>query len=284
MIGRMAHYFVGDIQGCDEALQRLLDRVDFSPSRDVLLPVGDLVNRGPQSLAVLRRLHALGTSALPVLGNHDLHLLAVHCGGRALAPKDTLGAVLAAPDRAALLTWLSEQPLARQMDGVLMVHAGVLPPWTVAQTLALAQEVQSAVQQAVQAQDAGFWQQMYGNRPRQWRDDLAGMDRIRVVINGLTRLRFCSDAGEMEFDTKESASQAPAGYRPWFEVKGRQTQHQPIAFGHWSTLGRLGDPLLWSLDSGCVWGGHLTAVRPSALGQAPTWFSVPALADGSVSP
>ena len=279
----MAHYFVGDIQGCDEALQRLLDLVDFSPSRDVLHPVGDLVNRGPASLAVLRRMQALEDAAQPVLGNHDLHLLATYCGGRSPSSKDTLDEVLQAPDREALLDWLSRQPLARMAQGVLMVHAGVLPQWTVNETLKLAEEVQAAVTEAVRRKNARFWQEMYGNDPRQWQAQWQGMARIRVVINALTRLRFCTDAGEMEFDTKESASQAPAGHRPWFEVPERQTRGQRIAFGHWSTLGRLQDPFLWSLDSGCVWGGALSAMRLQPSDQTGSWISVPAHPD-KISP
>ena len=254
----MAVYLIGDVQGCDEALSRLLHTLDFSPSRDTAYLLGDLVNRGPDSLAVLRRLRALGSSAQCVLGNHDLHALAVAAGVRRPGRSDTLEAVLLADDREALLAWLREQPLALQAHGVLMVHAGVLPAWSAADTLALSAEVQ----QVLSGPDwLGFVLQMYGNQPDHWHPDLQGAERLRVVVNALTRLRFCSADGRMEFDTKEAAEHAPAGFMPWFDVPGRRTAGDVIAFGHWSTLGWLGRRDVWALDSGCVWGGGLTALR-----------------------
>ena len=258
----MAIYSVGDIQGCDAALSRLLQHLDFSPSRDTLYLLGDLVNRGPDSGAVLRRCMQLGDSARAVLGNHDLHLLATAVGVRPPSRRDTLTTVLNADDRPALLHGLRHQPLARQAtlagQTLLLVHAGVLPAWDAAQTLALAAEVQ----QQLQSPDwADFFQHMYGNQPDRWQDGLRGWERLRVIVNALTRLRFCSADGRMDFDSSESAHQAPPGLLPWFDVPGRRSQGQTIAFGHWSTLGLLNRPDVLGLDTGCVWGGCLTAVR-----------------------
>jgi len=258
----MSLYLIGDVQGCDAALGRLLDEIDFSPSRDRLVLLGDLVNRGPQSLAVLRRLMALGNTAEALLGNHDLHLLAVSQGVRPLHRGDTVGDVLAAPDRAALLDWLRHRPLALHAQDVLMVHAGVLPQWTAARTLALAAEVEAVLRGA---DWAAFMHRMYGNQPDVWHDDLQGADRLRVIVNALTRLRFCSADGRMEFATKDRAADgAPPGYLPWFDVPGRRTAGDVVAFGHWSTLGRLARPDLIALDTGCVWGGCLSAARLGA--------------------
>jgi len=249
---------IGDVQGCDEPLQRLLQTIDFSPSRDTLYLLGDLVNRGPDSLAVLRRLMALGHSAQCLLGNHDLHLLAVAYGARMAHRSDTLDGILAAPDRDALLNWVRHRPLALQAHGWLMVHAGVLPQWTAEQTLTLAGQVSDLL-----GSDEGprWLHRMYGNQPDQWHDGLEGDDRWRVVINALTRLRFCSVDGVMEFATKDSAGAAPAGFLPWFDVPDRCTQDTPVAFGHWSTLGLLRREHLLALDTGCIWGGCLSAAR-----------------------
>ena len=259
----MAVYLIGDVQGCDEALGRLLHTLDYSPSRDTLYLLGDLVNRGPDSLAVLRRLRALAGSAHCLLGNHDLHLLAVACGVRRPGRMDTLDALLQAPDRDELLHWLRQQALAVQAQGVLMVHAGVLPQWSAADTLARADELQ----QVLRSPDwADFLTQMYGNEPARWDDALQGTARLRVIVNALTRLRFCSADGTMEFDTKEGADGAPPGYMPWFDVPGRRTAGEVVAFGHWSTLGWLHRPDVLALDSGCVWGGCLTALQLQADG------------------
>jgi bis(5'-nucleosyl)-tetraphosphatase (symmetrical) len=260
----MAVYCVGDVQGCDAPLGRLLAEIDFSPSRDTLFVLGDLVNRGPASAQVLRRLMALGPAAQCVLGNHDLHLLAVAAGAGRLKPLDTLDELLQAPDREAMLDWLRQQPLAIWQHDVLMVHAGVLPSWTVEHTLALAAEVE-AVLRGPDLSD--FLHHMYGNTPAAWRDDLTGTDRLRVVVNALTRLRFCSAEGVMEFASKEGADSAPAGHMPWFDVPGRQTAHVTVAFGHWSTLGKLQRQDVWALDTGCVWGGCLSALRLSNTGK-----------------
>ncbi|MDP3520501.1 MAG: symmetrical bis(5'-nucleosyl)-tetraphosphatase [Hydrogenophaga sp.] len=254
----MALYMIGDVQGCDDALGRLLAHIGFSPSRDTLYLLGDLVNRGPQSLAVLRRVMALDGAARCVLGNHDLHLLALTQAVRKPHKSDTLQAVLDAPDRSQLIDWLRAQPLALAAHGWLMVHAGVLPQWTVQQTLALAGEVQAVLSGP---HWADFLHQMYGNRPDHWRDDLRGAERLRVVVNAFTRLRFCSVEGVMDFDTKDSADAAPPGFLPWFEVPGRRSAGTPVAFGHWSTLGLLQRPDALGLDTGCVWGGCLSAAR-----------------------
>ncbi|MCA0325033.1 MAG: symmetrical bis(5'-nucleosyl)-tetraphosphatase [Proteobacteria bacterium] len=260
----MALYLIGDVQGCDAALGRLLDELAFSPSRDRLVLLGDLVNRGPASLAVLRRLIALGGAAACLLGNHDLHLLAVSQGVRKPHRNDTVADILQAPDRAALLDWLRQCPMALREHGVLMVHAGVLPGWTAEQTLRLAAEVETVLRGA---DWAVFMHQMYGNQPDQWHDGLQGAARLRVIVNALTRLRFCSADGRMEFATKDRAADgAPPGYLPWFDVPGRRTAHEVVAFGHWSTLGWLERPDLISLDTGCVWGGCLSAARLSADG------------------
>lgn len=257
----MAHYLIGDVQGCDQALGRLLDTLGFSPSRDTLYLLGDLVNRGPDSLAVLRRLKALDGAAISLLGNHDLHLLAVAHGVRRPHRRDTLDGILQAPDREALLHWLRQRPLAWRAQGWLMVHAGVLPSWDPAQTLALAEEVAAVLR----GPEGGLWlHQLYGNRPDRWHEGLQGFDRLRVIVNALTRLRFCTAEGVMEFDTKDSADAAPDGFMPWFNVPNRRTATVPVAFGHWSTLGQAGAPTptgVLALDTGCVWGGCLTAAR-----------------------
>jgi bis(5'-nucleosyl)-tetraphosphatase (symmetrical) len=254
----MALYLIGDVQGCDEALDRLLHTIGFSPSRDTLVLLGDLVNRGPQSLAVLRRMMALEGSAHCLLGNHDLHLLAVAHGVRKPHRSDTLDDILNAPERTRLLDWVRTRPMALQMQGWLMVHAGVLPQWDGAQTLDLAAELEHALR----GPDWGsFLQGMYGNRPDRWSDDLQGADRLRVIVNALTRLRFCSTDGTMEFETKDSAASAPDGFMPWFDVPQRRTDGERIAFGHWSTLGNVSRSDLLALDTGCVWGGCLTAAR-----------------------
>jgi len=258
----MALYLIGDVQGCDAALGRLLEKLDFSPSRDRLVLLGDLVNRGPASLAVLRRLTALGDAAACLLGNHDLHLLVVSQGVHQGHRSDTLGDVLHALDREALLDWLRHRPMALHEHGVLMVHAGVLPQWTVDKTMQLAAEVEAVLRGA---DWRSFMRQMYGNLPDQWDDGLQGAARLRVIVNALTRLRFCSAEGRIDFDTKTFApDSAPPGFMPWFEVPGRRTAQDVVAFGHWSTLGWLDRPDLISLDTGCVWGGALSAARIGA--------------------
>jgi bis(5'-nucleosyl)-tetraphosphatase (symmetrical) len=252
------HYFIGDLQGCCDALARLLAKIDFSPSRDHLHLVGDLVNRGPDSLGTLRQLRALEGSATCLLGNHDLHLLAVAAGVRKPHRSDTLGAILDSPERDSWLAWLRQRKLAAMSQGWLLVHAGVPPQWSAAQTLSLAAEVEQLLQSD---ELPGFLQVMYGNLPARWRNDLQGAERWRAIINALTRIRFCAADGTLDLDTKDSAAAAPPGMRPWFDHPERATAGQPIAFGHWSTLGLINRPDLLALDTGCVWGGALTAVR-----------------------
>jgi bis(5'-nucleosyl)-tetraphosphatase (symmetrical) len=264
----MAIYMIGDVQGCDEALGRLLETVDFSPSRDTLYLLGDLVNRGPQSLAVLHRLMALEGSAHCLLGNHDLHLLATAHGVRKPHRSDTVQDILNAPDRSALLDWLRHRPMALYAHGWLMVHAGVLPQWDLTQTLALAGELETVLRSPGWAD---FLAGMYGNQPDFWSDSLRGAERLRVIVNSLTRLRFCSAQGVMEFDAKDGADTAPPGFMPWFDVPGRRTAGVPMAFGHWSTLGAVQREGVLPLDTGCVWGGCLTAAR---IGSAPGSFEL----------
>ncbi|MBT9514903.1 MAG: symmetrical bis(5'-nucleosyl)-tetraphosphatase [Acidovorax sp.] len=258
----MALYCIGDIQGCDSALGRLLDTIGFSASRDTVYLLGDLVNRGPDSAAVLRRSMRHGDAIRCLLGNHDLHLLAAAHGARKPSRRDTLGTVLDAPDRDALLDWVRQQPLARAHthagQTLLMVHAGVLPTWSAAETLGYADEVHTVLRSP---DLPGFLHTMYGNTPDHWRDDLTGADRLRVIVNALTRLRFCSAGGVMDFESTESASAAPQGLLPWFDVPGRRTAGTLMAVGHWSTLGWLNRSDLLGLDTGCVWGGCLSAVR-----------------------
>jgi len=261
----MALYLIGDIQGCDAALQKLLDKIGFSPSRDTVVLLGDLVNRGPDSAAVLRRVQGYGASALSLLGNHDLHLLGVAHGARKPSRKDTLAGLLEAPDSEALLEWVRQQHMAlhMQIDGgdLLMVHAGVLPQWTVGDTLVLAAEVESVLRGPALGE---FLLTMYGNEPAQWSDTLTGSARLRAIVNALTRMRFCSADGVMEFESKDGAATAPEGFMPWFDVPGRKTANATVAFGHWSTLGWLSRLDLLSTDTGCVWGGCLSAVRIGA--------------------
>jgi len=261
-MGIMALYLIGDVQGCDEPLQRLLDLIAFSPSRDTLVVLGDLVNRGHNSAQVLRRMQRYGASARSLLGNHDLHLLGVAYGARKAGRKDTLSDVLAASDRDPMVDWLRHQHMAlhQELGGgdLLMVHAGVLPQWTVEDTLSLASELQSVLRGPAIAH---FLPLMYGNQPARWNDALTGTERLRVIVNALTRMRFCTSDGVMEFGSKDAAGTAPEGYMPWFDVPNRKTATATVAFGHWSTLGWVSRPDLISTDTGCVWGGCLSAVR-----------------------
>ena len=272
----MALYLIGDLQGCNDALQRLLRKIDFSPSRDTVYLLGDLVNRGPDSLAVLRSLQSLGDAAQCLLGNHDLHLLGIRAGLRKAHRGDTVQQVLDAPDCEALLDWLRHRRMAIHEHGWLMVHAGVLPQWSVAQTMALAGEVE----QALRGPDLnGFLRGMYGNTPDRWQDSLLGAERLRVIVNALTRMRFCSADGVMEFASSGGVETARPGYLPWFSVPDRQSAGVPVAFGHWSTLGAdraeaEDSSLLCNtlpLDSGCVWGACLSAAK---LGSQPGQFEL----------
>lgn len=254
----MARYAIGDVQGCYEALEALLSRLDFDAARDQLWFVGDLVNRGPQSLEVLRYVKSLGTSAITVLGNHDLHLVAVATGHARLDRSDTLQQILDAPDRTELIDWLRTRRLAHADGDFLMVHAGLLPQWSVGDVLRLAREVETVL---ASPGFASFVSRMYGNHPRRWDETLQGADRLRVIVNALTRMRFCSVEGALELAEKGGLDRTPRGFFPWFDAPARKTAAVTVVCGHWSTLGFIQRPDLIALDSGCLWGGSLTAVR-----------------------
>lgn len=254
----MATYAVGDIQGCFASLQALLEKCSFSPEFDHLWLVGDLVNRGPRSLDTLRFVKSLGDRAVTVLGNHDLSLLMAAEGFGKRHRSDTIDDILAAPDRDELLHWLRHQRLMHVQGDYAMVHAGLLPAWSVAEARALAGEVEQALQAANYRE---FLANMWGSEPGAWDSSLTGWPRLRVIVNAMTRMRFCSPAGEMDFKAKGELSQAPAGYLPWFEVQGRRSAAAVLVTGHWSALGLRLEPNLLALDSGCLWGGKLSALR-----------------------
>lgn len=270
----MATYAIGDIQGCYHAFLALLARIQFDPKKDSLWLVGDLINRGSGSLEVLRWCYAHQSAIHVVLGNHDLHALVVAAGFVKAHKGDTLDSLLAAPDKAALLTWLRHQPLAYQAEvapglSYLMVHAGVLPDWTAEQVLAYAAEVEAALQGP---DHLHFLAHMYGNLPNRWQADLTGIDRLRVITNALTRLRVCTAEGEMEFQFKGELADVPAPYLPWFALKHRATKSTPVIFGHWSALGLQHQGGVYALDTGCLWGGQLTAMnlQTKAISQVPS--------------
>jgi bis(5'-nucleosyl)-tetraphosphatase (symmetrical) len=254
----MAIYAVGDVQGCHAELVQLLDQIKFDPAADQLWLVGDLVNRGPGSLEVLRLVKSLGDSAITVLGNHDLHLLAVAEGVAELNRNDTLDEVLKAPDRDPLLRWLRNQRLLYVQDGYVLVHAGLLPQWNVTQAESLAHEVEAALR----GDDyATFLSRMYGNSPHEWGDELTGYKRLRVIVNAFTRMRICTKEGEMEFKFKGEVENTPAGYLPWFDIPKRASAKSTVIFGHWSALGLKLTTNIIALDTGCLWGGPMSAIR-----------------------
>jgi len=252
-------YIVGDVQGCCDQLEELHTLIVQQDPAAQLFMAGDLVNRGPQSLSTLRKLVAMGSRANSVLGNHDLSLLGVAYGVHRPRNDAYLRPILDAPDRDQLLTWLRHRPLAVQIDQHLIVHAGVLPSWSMQQTLDYAHEVEVMLQGP---NYADFLRVMYGNEPSVWSPQLQGMDRLRCIVNVLTRLRFCTAKDEMEFDGKEGLKKTPAGFSPWFALP-RLTDSSTVIFGHWSALGLIMQPNLIGLDTGCVWGGKLTAMRLS---------------------
>jgi bis(5'-nucleosyl)-tetraphosphatase (symmetrical) len=256
----MAVYAIGDVQGCFAELEALLAKIRFKPGQDQLVFVGDLVNRGPRSLEVLHLVRALGPSATAVLGNHDLHLLTVAEGFSRVRGDDTLEHVLSAPDRVDLLDWLRHLPLALQLQQHFVVHAGLLPGWTTQRALELAGEVSERLG-GPQYRD--FLAHLYGSRPDRWNDKLTEPDRSRVIVNAMTRMRFCSSDGAMEFVTKGDAGAAPPGFMPWFEVPNRAHAEVSIVCGHWSALGLELREHLLAIDTGCVWGGALSAIRLS---------------------
>lgn len=263
----MSTWAIGDVQGCYEELCALLSKIGFDPSADRLWFVGDLVNRGPASLETLRLVKSLGDRAVTVLGNHDLHLIARAFGFAKDREDDTLEAVLAAPDCGEIIAWLRQLPLMHEGEGYVMVHAGLLPQWSVEGALALAREVENELRGPRYLK---FLARLYGSKPEAWRDDLTGADRLRVIVNAMTRMRFCTALGRMEFRAKGEL--APAGFFPWFEVPGRKSAPTTIVCGHWSALGLKLTSGLIALDAGCVWGGSLTAIRLSdrALVQVPS--------------
>lgn len=251
----MTRYAIGDVQGCHAELKSLLKQIGFRSECDRLWFVGDLVNRGPDSLETLRFVRALGENATVVLGNHDLHLLAVAAGVQRLKRSDTLEPVLGARDREGLLEWLTTRPLAYAEGDDLLVHAGLIPPWSAALALALAQEVSGAL-----ARDArGLFEHMYGNTPERWDAALSGYERLRFTINVLTRLRLCSADGRIDVSLKGPPPSGDSALRPWFEHRTRLSRAQRVIFGHWSALGLVQRCGVVGLDTGCVWGGALTA-------------------------
>lgn len=254
----MTRFAIGDVQGCHDELRALLRRLRFSPDRDRLWFVGDLVNRGPKSLETLRFVKSLGDSAIVVLGNHDLHLLAVAHGTRQAHRGDTLDAVLAAPDRQVLLDWLAARPLAHfdEAAGDLLVHGGVLPQWTPADVLRLAGEVQAVLTREPRC----LFEHMYGNQPDTWGEHLTGPERLRVITNALTRMRACTAEGRIDLEVKGAPETIRPPLYPWFEVPQRATRDVRVVFGHWSTLGFRAQSGVLALDTGCVWGGALSAV------------------------
>lgn len=254
----MATYAIGDIQGCYAELQQLLEQMRFDPAHDRLWLVGDLVNRGPDSLQVLRLVRSLGDSAITVLGNHDLHLLAVAEGVAKLHRSDTLDELLNAPDRDELLTWLRQQRLFHAEGNHVLVHAGLVPQWSIEQAASLAREVENALR----GDDyAVFLERMYGNTPNCWNDALTGYKRLRIIVNAFTRMRICTPQGEMEFKFKGEIEKIPEGYMPWFEAPKRKSKDATVIFGHWSALGLKLESNIIALDTGCLWGGPMTAVR-----------------------
>jgi bis(5'-nucleosyl)-tetraphosphatase (symmetrical) len=252
-------YIVGDVQGCCDQLEELHQLILKQDQKAQLFIAGDLVNRGPQSLATLRKLVAMGNKANSILGNHDLSLLGVVYAGHHSHDDSFIRPILDAPDREQLLDWLRHRPLAVQFDQHLLVHAGVLPSWTVQKTLEYAHEVEAILQGP---HYVDFLRVMYGNQPTQWSPQLKGMERLRCIVNVLTRLRFCTANDEMEFKSKEGLDKTPPGYKAWFDLP-RLTESTTVIFGHWSALGLHMQPNLIGLDTGCVWGGKLTAMRLS---------------------
>nr|WP_174407402.1 symmetrical bis(5'-nucleosyl)-tetraphosphatase [Basilea psittacipulmonis] len=249
---------IGDVQGCGDTLVKLLSQPLISDENTQYWFAGDLINRGPKSLQTLRYIMSLGDKAVCVLGNHDLHLLAVYAGIRTMNKSDTLQEILDAPDVEDIIDWLRSKPLAYYSCGHLMVHAGVMSRWDLETTLRLSNEVSQALQSKKWQK---YLKKMYGNEPNQWKESLTGSKRLRVIVNGFTRMRMCNRKGGMEFTYKDSPEKVKDALMPWFDVPGRLTENERIVFGHWSTLGLKITKHLLALDTGCVWGGQLSAVR-----------------------
>jgi len=269
----MATFAIGDVQGCYDDLMRLLERIRFDEHEDQLWFAGDLVNRGPASLAVLRFVKGLGGIAISVLGNHDLHLLAVAAGTSKSRKSDTLDEVLAAADRDELLHWLRHRPLLHHDPalGYTLVHAGLPPQWDLQQAQSCARELETALRGASYAD---FFRHMYGDEPGRWDPELSGIERLRFIVNCFTRLRFVGPQGELELETKGSPGSQPHGYLPWYQVPGRKSEALHVLFGHWSTVGKIqAAHNALGLDTGCVWGGSLTALRLDGDG-SDSWYCV----------
>lgn len=262
----MATYAVGDIQGCFSELMDVLNKVQFDPAKDQLWVVGDLVNRGPASLQTLRYLYSIRHALVCVLGNHDLHLLAVAHNIERMKKGDTLKEILEAPDCAELIEWLRQQPLMHYDADrqIAMVHAGIAPQWGLNKALRRAAEVENALRD--DALLPMFLDGMYGNEPSKWNSELTGVTRLRVITNYFTRMRFCTAEGRLDLKSKEGVGSAPAGYAPWFSHPKRRTKDLKIIFGHWAALeGRCNEPKVYALDSGCVWGNCLTLMNIDTL-------------------
>jgi bis(5'-nucleosyl)-tetraphosphatase (symmetrical) len=266
----MTTYAIGDLQGCYDALQRLLDKLRFDPAQDQLWLAGDLVNRGPDSLASLRFVKSLGDNAVTVLGNHDLHLLAIAADHK--STKDAgLKAILAANDADELIDWLRRQPLLHydpELNYVL-VHAGIYPAWTLQQALDYADELH---QMLASDNYLDFIHHMYGNKPKRWGDDLTDWDRLRFIVNSFTRMRYCDIDGKLNLKDKGPIGSQGTGTLPWFDMPQRKTREQRILFGHWSTLGRLNRQDVYALDTGCIWGGDLSALQLDT--ETPRYLSI----------
>jgi bis(5'-nucleosyl)-tetraphosphatase (symmetrical) len=268
----MAIYAIGDIQGCDDEFARLLDELKFDPNRDRVWLVGDLVNRGPHSLQVLRRVKALGDAAIVVLGNHDLHLLALaYSHSEPPKSKDTLDEILTAPDRDELLAWLRARPILHHDAalGYTMIHAGLPPQWDLNTARRCARELEEALRDETRCRE--LFENMYGDQPNRWSDDLIGFERLRFITNALTRLRFCRDDGTLELKYKGTIADAPAHVVPWFRAPERRSRGLRIVCGHWSALGFHHEDGVLAIDTGCVWGQQLCAVRLDADSIAPTF-------------
>jgi bis(5'-nucleosyl)-tetraphosphatase (symmetrical) len=266
----MATYAIGDVHGCFQELQNLLSRINYNSTSDTLWFVGDLVNRGPQSLETLRFIQGLPDTTIVLLGNHDLHFLAVANGYAKPSAHDTLDALLAAQDCKQLCDWLRRQKLFYHDSvlGFIMVHAGIAPQWSRVQAATLAKEVERIL---VTDDYKDFLQNMYGNTPECWRDDLTAWDRLRSITNYLTRIRFCDEQGTLDLTSKSKIGTQPAGFFPWFDIKTRKTKDDKILFGHWAALqGKVSTDRIYALDTGCVWGGKLSALRL----EDESWFQV----------
>ncbi|MFI3138071.1 MAG: symmetrical bis(5'-nucleosyl)-tetraphosphatase [Methylococcaceae bacterium] len=254
----MSVYAIGDIQGCYEDLLRLLDVIAFDSTQDTLWFAGDLVNRGPQSLQTLRFVKSLGDAAIVVLGNHDLHLLAAFCQDKKSDKKNSLHQVLDAPDCEELMHWLRRRPLFHHEHGYCLLHAGLPPQWDFAKTVKMAQKAEAALR-GVGYRD--FLKQMYGDKPNRWSPKLKGMGQLRFVVNCFTRLRYCEKDGSLDFDCSSAPGTQPPQLTPWFQMPQRKSIAMQIIFGHWSSLGYYAGDNCYAIDTGCLWGGQLTALK-----------------------